>query len=108
MVHMLDSIVFSVLNIGCRVCIILSLVPIGQAVSVSWDGNYIAFGGSGDYLNDDATAVGACWAFQRNSSGTYKQVGSALIGSGYSSRNPRMGERPVHLPCYKTNGPITF
>ena len=85
--------------------IILSLVGSGQAVSVSWDGKYIAHGGSGDYLNDDATAVGACWAFERNASGVYKQLGSALVGTGYISRNPRMGERLVHLGRYTNNGP---
>ena len=68
----------------------------GQAVSMSWDGKYMAFGGSGDYVNN-ATAVGACWVFERNSSGHYRQLGSALTGSRYGSRNPLMGERLVQL-----------
>lgn len=49
-------------------------------MSLSWDGLVLAVGGPGD--NDD---VGAAWVFEFDiSSKGYIQIGSKLVGKGYT------------------------
>jgi hypothetical protein len=50
---------------------------LGTSISLSSDGNTLAFGGNGDNGN-----IGATWIFTR-SSNTWSQQGDKLIGTGY-------------------------
>lgn len=61
--------------------------PPGESVSLSEDGRFLAVGG---YV--DNNRVGATWVFGYDGS-SYKQIGSKLVGTGYSGgTNPEQGE----------------
>jgi len=62
-----------------------SPVEMGTSVSLSADGNTLAFGAFGDNSN-----IGAVWVFTR-ANGVWTQQGSKLVGSGYIAPNVYMG-----------------
>lgn len=49
----------------------------GSAVSMSYNGQYVAIGGNGDNSN-----IGATWVFQNFGGGLWIQVGTKMIGTG--------------------------
>jgi hypothetical protein len=57
----------------------------GASVGISADGNTLVLGGPYDNNN-----IGAVWAFTQ-SNGTWSQLGSKLVGSGYSQYGPTGG-----------------
>jgi len=64
----------------------------GWSVSLSKDGNTLAFGGFGDgYNSTTGVAVGATWIFTRSGS-TWTQQGSKLVGTGGSTASGSVGQ----------------
>jgi hypothetical protein len=57
-----------------------------SSVSITADGNTACIGGPFDNFY-----IGATWLFTRNSNGTWSQLGTKLIGSGYSGVNVQQG-----------------
>lgn len=55
----------------------------GWSVSMSSDGSMLAVGGIQDGTVYDTSRIGATWVFQYDGSGSYRQLGSKLVGTHY-------------------------